>query len=604
MTIDNKKIIGKYISMKDDKDATCKFKFEIGHHFLDENRDITILDHGFMFVAKKDNRYEKCVIRTPRVKHYKYYCNRCNEETIVDGSRFERGKQLCGKCFITNNVKYDIELGTVFKDEHRYLTVVGRKMERTVVAIDGKTKTTTEKYYKYYCNKCGNEHWIEESNLKSGKGCRRCMYIRDLKYKFEIGHIFGKKMNLEIVDRHFTIEQTKHGEKKRKFYEYKCLDCGDTDTISEEKLQYRNDCLVCGKMIKKIVAGINDIMTTHPLVAINIKNEEDRYKYTSSSNETVLFKCVKCDYERSQMIIKATQNGVYNCPCCDDGVSYPEKFMIGLLKQLNIEYQTQLSSTTFDWIVNGYKYDFYIPSLNIIIETHGLQHYEQCKGSFDKPLEEQQKIDYEKLELALNNGFTDAEYIVIDCRYSKSDYIKNNILSSDKMNKYFDLSNIDWSLCLKETATSNVKMACELKKDYPKLSVSDIAILLDLSKGSVTDYLKKGSESGLCDYKVGENEVTILCKGSSIPVGVYKDDKLIKRYDSAVQMIEFSEQDLGVRFAKTVKRFVGKGKEYKGFIINKSEKKQLSTNEKKGILVNYYNIDLKKFNINIVNEKM
>ena len=58
--------------------------------------------------------------------------------------------------------------------------------------------------------------------------------------------------------------------------------------------------------------------------------------------------------------------------------------MYSVLKQLNIEFEYQ---KIFDWskniktnnlILNGRKiYDFYLNELNIIIETHGDQHFNQ-----------------------------------------------------------------------------------------------------------------------------------------------------------------------------------------------------------------------------------
>lgn len=35
-------------------------------------------------------------------------------------------------------------------------------------------KDTKRKYYKYHCNKCGNEDWIEENHLIKGHGCNAC----------------------------------------------------------------------------------------------------------------------------------------------------------------------------------------------------------------------------------------------------------------------------------------------------------------------------------------------------------------------------------------------------------------------------------------------
>lgn len=124
-----------------------------------------------------------------------------------------------------------------------------------------------------------------------------------------------------------------------------------------------------------------------------------------------------------------------------DGISIPEKFMWNILKELNIEFKTQLNKKDFDWCQN-YKYDFYIPSLNMVVETHGVQHYEESVWGSSRTLEEERENDKLKKELALNNNIKN--YIVVDCRKSELDWLKENIIK--ELDKYFNLSNIDWNL--------------------------------------------------------------------------------------------------------------------------------------------------------------
>ena len=85
-------------------------------------------------------------------------------------------------------------------------------------------------------------------------------------------------------------------------------------------------------------------------------------------------------------------------PNCGDKVSYDEKFLSSILSQLKVDFATQLSKSTFNWC-DKYRYDFYIPSLNMIIETHGIQHYEENKN-WTMSLEEEQENDKIKKELA------------------------------------------------------------------------------------------------------------------------------------------------------------------------------------------------------------
>ena len=171
--------------------------------------------------------------------------------------------------------------------------------------------------------------------------------------------------------------------------------------------------------------------------------------------------------------------------------------MINILEQLNIEFKLEKK---FKWS-NNKRYDFYIPSLNCIIETHGEQHY---KESFSKiksskkvrTLEEEQENDRIKKELALKNGIE--HYIVIDCRKSELEYIKNNILSS-KLAKLFDLSNIDWIKVGEFAYGSLVKKACELWNKGIK-NTKEIGRKMNLSSYTIVHYLNKGRMLNWCNY--------------------------------------------------------------------------------------------------------
>lgn len=112
---------------------------------------------------------------------------------------------------------------------------------------------------------------------------------------------------------------------------------------------------------------------------------------------------------------------------CQDGKSYPEKFVYNMLEQLNLNFEVQKPSKVLFNQGNRF-YDFYIDNVNCIIETHGEQHYKESKAFTKKSLSEQQKIDQFKELLAKNNGVS--YYVVLDCRYSEKQWIKDSIMNS------------------------------------------------------------------------------------------------------------------------------------------------------------------------------
>lgn len=94
------------------------------------------------------------------------------------------------------------------------------------------------------------------------------------------------------------------------------------------------------------------------------------------------------------------------CPKCKS--SKGEKRVMNFLSENNITY---ISEKYFKWKeqTKKYRYDFFLPEYNVLIEYHGRQHYEEttmCRSS----LEERKKDDEIKEINAIKNGL---KYIVI-----------------------------------------------------------------------------------------------------------------------------------------------------------------------------------------------
>ena len=192
---------------------------------------------------------------------------------------------------------------------------------------------------------------------------------------------------------------------------------------------------------RKIELGINTIWDTDRWMCDLGVSEKDAKKYSRCSSKKITVICPNCGREK-----EITPNKIYtrkSIECiCKSNISYPEKFMIELLEQLNINYVKEYSPK---WS-NNKRYDFYLKDYNYIIETHGKQHYTQYgfKSLGGKTLEEEQENDEYKKQLALKNNIDN--YIILDCRKSELKWIKNSILNSD-LNNIFNLNEVDWLKC-------------------------------------------------------------------------------------------------------------------------------------------------------------
>jgi hypothetical protein len=299
------------------------------------------------------------------------------------------------------------------------------------------------------------------------------------------------------------------------------------------------------KIVNMRVDNENCLATTHPNLARALKNKEVAYEITAGSNRKEKFECDRCGYNEYKIVNNVKRQGYYVCPRCSDGVSYPEKFMFNVLEQSRVEFEKQ---KIFKWGSNK-RYDFYIPSLNCLIETHGEQHY---RGNYQslggRTLKEEKENDTYKHNLAIENGIK--HYIIIDCRKSELEFIKANILES-KLSILLNLSNINWLKCHEYGCNSLVKKCCRMWNEGIENTV-EIGKILKLNRTTVSKYLKQGVKLGWCDYDpkevmVKNGRLYVRKNNFSRLIGLTRARKVlqfslngefIKEWDSIVQAMK------------------------------------------------------------------
>ena len=327
-------------------------------------------------------------------------------------------------------------------------------------------------------------------------------------FKYNIGDVVNG--NMLIVGRY---RDDKHVKK----YDFKCLIDGYCGSKKELDLIHGVHCPVCLGVATS--SGYNDIATTHPHFVKYFKNPDDAKKYSICSGKSTWFRCPICGSVKYTQICCAFQNG-YHCPSCGDNVSYCNKFVYCFLTQLKQERDIDIySEKSFDWSRNlkgkylNKIYDFYVTynDYKIIIEVHGEQHYrggfEYCGG---KTLQEEQENDLFKYNLALQNGFNDDSYIVLDGKKSRRDYIKKSIMNSRLPDVFCFLENeIDWNKCEEYACDNLIKTACDLWNSGIH-NASAIARQIGRASCTVSIYLRKGHDIGWIEYEP-KDKMPLIC---------------------------------------------------------------------------------------------
>lgn len=301
---------------------------------------------------------------------------------------------------------------------------------------------------------------------------------------FEIGKIYNGFEIIQIIPKSINNTTTK--------YSCRCIKCNNITEKYPSNIMKRG-CGVCSNRI--IIKGFNDSLTTNPELKKYVVDLEYFETTSARSGKIVRARCPDCGYTKNIVIRNLLINGI-GCPKCGDGISFPNKFMFNLLEQCNIDFE---SEKKFEWS-NNKLYDFYIPSLSMIIENNGKQHYN--KNGFvslgGKNINEVMKNDEEKKTLALKNGIK--QYIEINCYYSTLEYIKKSILDSNLLNILnIKEENIDWEICLEFASKNLVKEVAHLFSTN-NTTTTDIGEKYGLTKQTIIHYLKVATKLGWCDY--------------------------------------------------------------------------------------------------------
>lgn len=397
-----------------------------------------------------------------------------------------------------------------------------------------------------------------------------------------IGNIIGTR-NTNYIYGENEIINTKNGTIKiikqirikdisganRKGYTVKCMIDNYVYDIFENRILDGDGCPVCSNQI--VVKGINDIATTHPQYVDYFINIDDTYTHSYGSKQKVWVKCPRCSARKFTSIDSLTGKE-FTCPQCSDGVSYPNKFVFNFLNQIykiqNIDFYPE---KVFDWAKDK-RYDEFIPSLNIIIENHGRNHYEGGFENFGgRTYEEERKNDILKKKLALSNYFEDFKYIELDCRYSNLEWIKTSIMKSNlPLLLNFKETDINWDECNSYALKSRIAEIANMWNEG--FSKKYIANKYKLKSNNITTYLKQAAKIKLCNYDIeyeNKRSAKLIGKSNSYPIYCINNNIY---YDS----IELASKLLNCDSSQISRVLSGKYKHTHGFKFERITQEQFN----------------------------
>lgn len=349
---------------------------------------------------------------------------------------------------------------------------------------------------------CDKKHiWETQPNIAIKCNCGECHKL--FKYNQKTTDSFKKEL-IENGIKATPLEEYKGARVKIWF---QCLECKEHkfQSTPDNLLNKTKRCVLCANKIggenhRKSITNKNNLFSTvHPEYVKYLIEPNLADKYSYGSHKKVKWKCFDCNNTYMQSFKEISNRGAV-CPYCSKWKSYPNNFMKNILNQLNVEYIAEYSP---DWI-KPKRFDFYIPSVNTIIEMDGAFHYIERQKS-NLTLEEVVSIDEYKEKCAIEHGI---DVIRIDSYYysfsTRQSYISKNILES-KLSHVFDFKNVNFDEANIYALTPSFKRVCELWNNGNH-NINGIAKQLNVDYTTALRCLKYGEEIGICDYVLSEQK--------------------------------------------------------------------------------------------------
>ena len=389
-----------------------------------------------------------------------------------------------------------------------YVEKINELFDGNIVVLGHYKNMNTKILHK--CNKHNYEYMMNPIHALRRQGCKLCGYEITSEKRTKPLDVFLRQLHEKRGNEYRYISGYVNSSTNATF-RHNMADGTYHDFVMtpNSMISSKYNCPCCSGY--QVYKGYNDFNTKRPELAQYLVNYQDGYKYTEWSSEELEWKCPSCGNIMKKKISYISKYGV-TCPRCDDGYSYPNKFIYNSL--LQIENQLDFLDREYrpDWCKYKYKdkncygiYDIYFEKNNkkFVIEMdgglgHGNRSYTNSKTNRDELIFR----DKEKDRLASEHNI---KVIRIDCNYETNDryqFILNNILKSELSN-ILDLSKVNFNQSNTQSQQSLFIKAVELWNLGE--NISQIKSELHIHESTVTSYLKSALKYNMCDYSVKES---------------------------------------------------------------------------------------------------
>lgn len=253
----------------------------------------------------------------------------------------------------------------------------------------------SKSFVKVVCDYCGEiyecRYYSYKRNNDSVKKdcCKKCKLIKsnEVKYINKIDKRYNKIKKICDENNYILLSNKEDLGDVKSTFKFICPKHGEQSCVIDTFIHGAR-CYLCGreKVGDKNRMSPEDVEKRINSIGGNIllnKNE-----YVNNSTRNLKIKCGTCNKNIYTTSLASYNDGVIMCPYCAESESKNERIIKGILEYYNILFEAE---KRFDDCrdIKPLPFDFYISSINLIIEYDGEGHYLESfyKNRFDNPKE-------------------------------------------------------------------------------------------------------------------------------------------------------------------------------------------------------------------------
>lgn len=206
-------------------------------------------------------------------------------------------------------------------------------------------------------------------------------------------HLQNDQKIIDLIAQNPTKElvETYHDHSQSKYrVKVHCLTCDQTYDKSYQSFLNHPDCPYCENRQLLNTKGVQALLPPEFTLLENYKDE--------ATKVLIRHECGFIWKTYPRYLI----SGAHGCPKCNRKRSKGEQKIARWLSDRHFDYEEE---KIFSWQSNSKtRYDFYVPSVGLVIEYMGRQHYEEADGFCDDSLAERQARDALKKQDAEKAG--------------------------------------------------------------------------------------------------------------------------------------------------------------------------------------------------------